>query len=84
MFVKWCITHQHMAAHLKFPYRRARTIPMTIDDGCYAQMATILERRGTPVWIQAATVLLLICAQPVSRIVTIRLDALQTDYSGGL
>lgn len=35
-------------------------------------------------WVKAATVLLLICAQTVSRISTIRLDALTTDASGDL
>ena len=57
---------------------------MTSDDERYAQLATILERRETPVWVKSATVLLLICAQPVSRIAAIRLDALRTDDSDGL
>tara|TARA_R100000935_G_C2744460_1_gene127226 strand:+ start:91 stop:687 length:597 start_codon:yes stop_codon:yes gene_type:complete len=73
-----------MAAHLKFPYRRARTHPMTSDDERYAQLTTILEHRDTPVWVKAATVLLLICAQPVSRIAAIELDALRIDDSGSL
>lgn len=84
MFVRWCITHQHITAHLEFPYRRARTHPMTSDDERYARLTTILGHRDTPVWVKAATVLLLICAQPVSRIAAIKLDALRTDDSGSL
>ncbi|MCR8897477.1 hypothetical protein NWF34_11015 [Gordonia sp. GONU] len=82
MFVKWCIRHQHLPADLVFPRRQVRQSPITDDRQRYARLAETLRRPDTPTWVKAATVLLLICAQPVTRIAAIRLEAITHSDNG--
>lgn len=76
MFVRWCTRHQHMAHDLVFPHRTSRHTPVTSDADRYAQLANTLRNPDVPTWIQAATVLLLICAQPITRIAALPLRAI--------
>lgn len=82
MFVRWCIRHQHMPAQLTFPHRTPRHTPVTSDEHRYTQLADTLRHPDTPTWVQAAAVLLLICAQPVTRIAALPLDAITVADDG--
>lgn len=82
MFVKWCTSHQHMHAELNFPHRKPRQTPITSDEHRYAQLAETLRSSDTPTWVQAATVLLLVCAQPVTRIAALPLVAITITDDG--
>lgn len=84
MFTKWCTTHRHIDATIEFPRRQARTSPITADTERYTHLAAAIADTSTPPWLRAASVLLLSCAQPITRIAALPLDALTTTDDGCL
>lgn len=84
MFVKWCATHRHIDPSIEFPRRQARSSPTSSDADRYTHLAAAISDATTPPWIRAASVLLLSCAQPVTRIAALPLDALTLTDNGSL
>lgn len=80
-FVRWCISKQHIPS-VNFPYRIARTTPMLSNDQRITHLRKLLESSDIDLYICVAAVLLLLYAQPVTRICSIRMDEVSISVDG--
>lgn len=71
-FVVWAIQAQHLPP-LRFPHRAAKSTPVLSQDERLALLGRFLTTDDQPVAYRLAAVLLLLYAQPVTRIVRLRL-----------
>jgi hypothetical protein len=66
-FVVWAVQARHLPP-LRFPHRRAQSTPVLAQDERLRLLATFLHQKEHPPWLRLAAVLLLLYAQPVTRI----------------
>lgn len=78
-FVVWAVQARHLPA-LRFPHRRASSTPVLSQDQRLALLRRFLTTQDDPAAYRLAAVLLLLYAQPVTRIV--RLQLADIDQTG--
>lgn len=80
-FVHWAVKNQHLPA-LEFPYRTAETRPILDQDERLRLLRESLENQDRPLHYRAAAVLLLLYAQPLTRIARMRVDQISRTDNG--
>lgn len=80
-FVRWAVKNQHLPT-LDFPYRKAETLPVLDQDTRLRLLRETLENEDRPLHYRAAAVLLLLYAQPLTRIASMRVEQISHTNEG--
>lgn len=80
-FVRWAVRNRHLPL-LEFPYRKAETRPVLDQNERLRLLRETLENEDRPLHHRAAAVLLLLYAQPLTRIARMRADQISRTENG--
>jgi hypothetical protein len=80
-FVRWAIRNKHLS-RLDFPYRKARVRPILGQHERLDLLRDLLDNDQRPLAYRVAAVLLLLYAQPLTRVVRLTVDQITTDADG--
>lgn len=80
-FVRWAVRNQHLRL-LEFPYRKAETRPVLDQNERLRLLRETLKNGDRALHHRAAAVLLLLYAQPLTRIARMRLDQISRTDDG--
>jgi hypothetical protein len=72
-FVRWAVRNQHLP-RIEFPYRKAETRPVLDQNERLRLLRETLDNHHIPLHHRAAAVLLLLYAQPLTRIAGMRCE----------
>jgi len=79
--VRWAVRNQHLP-RAEFPCRKAETLPVLDQNERLRLLRETFENQDIPLHHSAAAVLLLLCAQPLTRIASMRPDQISRTYDG--
>jgi hypothetical protein len=80
-FVRWSIRNRHMPK-VDFPYRTARTRPILVEQERLDLLGALLDDDQRPLHLRVAAVLLLLYAQPLTRVVRLAVDRVSVNDDG--
>ncbi|MFJ5692797.1 hypothetical protein ACIP9X_02950 [Arthrobacter sp. NPDC093125] len=80
-FVRWAVRNQHLP-RIEFPYRKAETRPVLDQDERLRLLRETLDNHHIPLHHRAAAVLLLLYAQPLTRIASMRCEQITRTSAG--
>jgi lincosamide nucleotidyltransferase A/C/D/E len=80
-FVRWAIRNRHMPK-VDFPYRTARTRPILGQQERLELLGVLLDDEQRPLHMRVAAILLLLYAQPLTRVVRLTADRVSLDDAG--
>lgn len=80
-FVRWAIRNKHLP-RLEYPYRKAETRPVLDQNERLRLLRETLDNQDRPLHHRAAAILLLLYAQPLTRIASMRTDQISRTPDG--
>lgn len=79
--MRWAVQNQHLP-RVEFPYRKAETRPVLDQNERLRLLRETLENQDIPLHHRAAAVLLLLYAQPLTRIACMRCEQISRTHDG--
>lgn len=75
-FVRWCIQHNHLPP-VNFPYRVAKSVPILTQQERLEHLRRVASDEAISTYLRVAGALLLLFAQPITRIAAMTLDQVE-------